>query len=67
MYINWKKASYTVEAAVLVPIFFGIILFCMNVAIDFYKECTQTEQYDRLEINVMETFYACNRWKTEES
>lgn len=66
MWINWKKASYTVEAAILVPLFFGIVLFCMKVAIGFYEECTQTEQYDRLEVDVMETFYTYNRWKIEE-
>ncbi len=65
MWINWKKASYTVEAAVLVPLFLGIVLVVMNTAIAFYEECTKIEQYDRLEIEVMETFYAYHKWNME--
>lgn len=64
MYIKWQKASYTVEAAVLIPLFFGIILFAIHTAISFYEECTQTEPYDRIEI--METFYAYQKWNIEE-
>ena len=42
------QASYTVEAAILIPIILFIIAFCINTAIDQYQEITaeiqETEQ-----------------------
>ena len=64
MKINWQRASYTVEVAILIPLFFGIILFVIHMAISFYEESTQTEPYDRIEI--METFYAYQKWNIED-
>ena len=61
MCVNWQKGSYTIESAILVPLFFGILLFAINSAIAFYGACTQTEQFDRLEVDVMETFYLCQK------
>lgn len=63
--MNWQKASYTIEAAVLVPLFFGILLFSIHTAIAFYEECIPKQQYDKLEIDVIETFYACQKWNKE--
>ena len=63
--MSWQKASYTVEAGILIPLFLGIILFAMKIGISFYKECTQTQQYDRLQIDIMETFYAYDKWNIE--
>ena len=64
--MNWQKASYTVEAVILIPLFFGILLFVIHTAISFYEECIHIEQYDRLEIKVMETFYGYQRLKIED-
>ena len=63
--MSWQKGSYTIEAAILIPLFFGMIVFVMHTAISFYEESTQLKQYDRLEIEVMETFYAYQKWNTE--
>jgi len=63
--MKWQKASYTVESAILIPIFFSILLLALHMAISFYEECTTTIQYDKLEIDVMEEFYACQKWNIE--
>ena len=56
--MSWQKGSYTIEAAILVPLFFGIVFFAMNTALSFYGECVETQFYDKLDMDIMETFYA---------
>lgn len=52
--MSWQKGSYTIEAAILVPLFFGIVFFAMNTALSFYGKCEGNE----LNIDIMKTFYA---------
>lgn len=52
--MSWQKGSYTIEAAILVPLFFGIVFFAMNTALSFYGECGGSE----VDIDIMKTFYA---------
>ena len=58
MCMNWQKGNYTIEAAILVPLFFGILFFAMNTALSFYGECGETQLYHKLDIDIMKTFYA---------
>uniref|UniRef100_UPI004056E3EA TadE/TadG family type IV pilus assembly protein n=1 Tax=Agathobacter sp. TaxID=2021311 RepID=UPI004056E3EA len=60
MDIKWQKASYSIEAAILIPLFFGILLSAMNLALSFYEECSSTGTY-KLEVDVMETFYTYHK------
>lgn len=39
------QGSYTVEAAIIVPIVLFCILFCMNQAIELYTEVTKDTVY----------------------
>lgn len=41
------QGSYTVEAALVVPIVLGCILLILSQTIDLYIEVTETPQYDR--------------------
>ena len=41
------QGSYTVEAALVVPIVLGCILLILSQTIDLYIEVTETTRYDR--------------------
>jgi hypothetical protein len=55
---NIKKGSYTVEAALVVPMLIFTYVIAMNVAIGLYEEIRDDEQdYFREELWVVDTFY----------
>lgn len=55
---SMKKGSFTIEAAVLVPLLLLIFMMAMQIAIHLYQEaCTSADNYLSDQMWVVETFY----------
>jgi hypothetical protein len=53
-----KKGSYTVEAAIVVPMLIFTYVIAMHIAIGLYQEIRDDEQgYFGEELRVVDTFY----------
>ena len=54
----WQRGSYTIEAAVYVPMIMFLILVTIRGSISFYKESKNKEVYEALvEIDTVSEFY----------
>lgn len=56
MSIFMQKGSYTIEAAVYVPMIMFCIMFTLRAGISFYQESQMTEQTTEC-IEIIEEFY----------
>ncbi len=60
---RWK-GSYTVEAALIVPLVIGAMALAMRISIMLYEEvCTQKEQETVVAMWEVKEFYRCQAWK----
>jgi hypothetical protein len=56
--MNMKKGSYTVEAAIVVPLLLFVFVAAMNIAINLYQEIREGQpEYFSEELWVVDTFY----------
>ena len=56
---GWKKASFTIEAAIYVPIILFVLFESVNIGLQFFQWSKTREINVRLkEIKVVEEFYA---------
>lgn len=54
----WKKASFTVEASYILPIYLCAVLFALRTGIAFFEEArTRSEIQELKRLNVVEEFY----------
>ena len=54
---RWK-ASYTIEAAIYIPIILFLLYQTLGIAIDFWKESRQREVNEKLqELDMVREFY----------
>lgn len=52
------KGSYTVEAAIYIPIILFMLFQTLDIAIDFWQESKQREVYEPLqELDIVKEFY----------
>ena len=57
MKTSWKKGSFTIEAAFLVPVILFLYLFILEAGIAFFRESLTRETYENLrELDVVERF-----------
>ncbi|MBQ2900482.1 MAG: hypothetical protein IJA07_04230 [Agathobacter sp.] len=54
----WYKGSYTVEAAIYIPIVLFLLFQTIGIAIDFWQESKQREVCEALqELDIVKEFY----------
>lgn len=61
---NWAKGSYTVEAAIIIPLFLFMMAGAMKVGLDLYTETKCAAEQEALEnLWEVETFYLLQNGK----
>ena len=56
--MKWQKGSYTVEAAILVPLLLFVIFTAVQIGISFYQESATKKISDKIQnFNIVEEFY----------
>lgn len=61
---RWEKASFTIEASFLIPVILFIILYVLQIGINFLEESITENPYDKSqEFQAVEYFYTMQRWK----
>lgn len=61
---GWKKGSFTIEGAFIVPFILFLYLYVLQAGIAFFQESVKREPYEKMEeIDVVEEFYNIQRWK----
>lgn len=56
---KWQNASYTIEAAIYIPIILYVLFQSIEIGIDFWQESKDREISKRLlELDVVQEFYA---------
>lgn len=55
---NWQKGSYTIEAAIWVPVMIFLIMNVVRLGISFFQESINREAGVRLkELDIVQEFY----------
>jgi len=55
---KWQKASYTVEAAIYLPIILFVFFQPLHIGIDFWQESSRREICEELqELDIVQEFY----------
>lgn len=55
---GWKKGSYTIEAAIYIPIIMFMLFQALEIAIDEWQESKEREVCEALlEIDIVKEFY----------
>lgn len=55
---NWQKASYTVEAAIYIPIILLVLCQTLETGIDFWQRSKMRESNKHLqELDIVQEFY----------
>lgn len=61
---KWKKGSFTIEAAFLVPFILFLYLYVLQIGIQFFQESVIRAPYSKIkEMDVVEHFYQVQRLK----
>lgn len=55
---GWQKGSYTVEAAILVPLLVFLVMWALQLGIGFFEESRKREVCSELEnLDIVKEFY----------
>ena len=55
---RWQKASFTLEAAIYIPIILFVLFYSLDIGIEFFQESKMRQTNRKLDaLDVVEEFY----------